>query len=1538
MRIMKQSLSKFWKKGGYAPLRIFLALAAWWFFPLTGHATHIVGGEIGYRCLGNNTYEITLRVYRDCYYGAALAPFDDPASIGVFDRNGVLIRNLFVAKVGNDTLTNIIDPCIQNAGTVCVHTTMYRTIIELQPRAGGYHFVYQRCCRNETIQNVVKPLETGATFDILLTEAAMARCNNSPNFRAWPPVFICRDEPFSFNHSATDADGDSLVYKLTVPLQGGTLLFPQPVPPDAPPYDTVVWNNPPGQIIYSVDNMMGFGKQPLIIDPVSGQMSVNPGQLGQFVIGVSVLEYDRQTKKLLSETRRDFQYNVIDCKRVTAAIFAPEAQCDNRTVTFINKSQNGVNGDSFLWSFQGKDFAATATDKNPVFTFPDTGHYSVTLVADPNTLCADTTTHTIFLQDNSLDIAFDRKVVDCFENSFLRIRNTSVDTVSPIIKWEWVLRLDNGARFTSSLPEPLFELPSGLKGTVQLTATSRNGCIRTLEKPLETGVETPYNYFTNSKISACIGQTIGLNAGASPNLPYKYTWSPAEGLSDPHAINPTLLVSKNQQFSVTITPEEGLCDTVLSLTLTAIPQVTASFKQTLQCDGLSFSLRNTTKGGNPARWIIGTPDQPLLDTVATSLVMAFPGSGAYPVAMVTLTECPDTAFQMVEVPGDFQSALPDTAQLVCPNLPTPLNPGGNPGYIYTWTPAAGLSATNSPNPSVTTLSDRTYQVSVTDVSGVCSALVNVHVRVVNFKSQTPPEKVVICPGIPTPLNPNGDPAYTFSWSPATGLSAANVPNPIVTTEIPMVYRVTISDPRGNCDTTVQVAVLLPDFNSVAPPAEALLCPGVPTPINPNGSPLYRYLWKPAAGLSADTAPNPLATIQKKTVYFVQISDLLNQCEALRSIELRPTDFASATPPNALLCYGIPTQLNPNGDPAYKYTWSPATGLSATDIAHPIARLFSSQTYQVKISDPLERCDSTVTVQVQVARFSDAVPVSKMVICPGVPTPLNPNGKPGYQYTWSAHPGLSSVTASNPTFTSSAGAILSLTVRDPLGYCDTTVTMELILRDFAKVAPPSEALVCPGVPTALHPGGDPLYKYSWSPASGLSNPNIPNPVITTQNAQIYQVRISDLAGLCDTVVTVNVRVVRFAEVAPNTTHILCPGVPTALNPRGDARFTYVWSPADGLDNPTAPNPTANLLQDKEYTVKITEPAGRCDTTMLVRIRVEPPANLNAGKDTTLCSLGKYTINATLSNLDALVWSDRPDFGRILGTTQSLQIDLADGVKTYYVKSTSANGCQETDSIRLTVAPLSLSMPAALQACKTGDLLDLTVANGDPRQQLTYTWSPAAVFISDPAKGPDAIIKAADNTLIQVKVSNQYGCTQTLSTAITALDIRSKLTIQGDPTLLRPGGQSVITVNGCSDCTITWNPSTGLNNINGSRVIASPEETTTYTATVSKNGCSDTISITIEVDRCVEPFLPNAFTPNNDGINDVLFVRVKDYDALHLIIYNRWGQEVFDTRNPDIGWDGTFRGRQLPPDIYGFYLEMTCKNGTEFKKKGSISLIR
>src|SRR4030095_10331242 len=129
---------------------------------------------------------------------------------------------------------------------------------------------------------------------------------------------------------------------------------------------------------------------------------------------------------------------------------------------------------------------------------------------------------------------------------------------------------------------------------------------------------------------------------------------------------------------------------------------------------------------------------------------------------------------------------------------------------------------------------------------------------------------------------------------------------------------------------------------------------------------------------------------------------------------------------------------------------------------------------------------------------------------------------------------------------------------------------------------------------------------------------------------------------------------------------------------------------------------------------------------------------------------------------------------------------------------------------------------------------------------------------------------------------------------------------------------------------WNP------------VVTPTGSVTYTVTITNaQGCLCVASIGIGVANppCNDEdiFLPTAFTPNDDGVNDMLFVRSNFISSLDLHIYNRWGEQVFQTQSQSIGWDGTYKGKRLEPDVFGYYMKLGCPNGRTFSKKGNITLL-
>jgi PKD repeat protein len=441
------------------------------------YATHIIGGDITYRYISGNQYEITLTLRRDCALGQV--GYDNPASLGIFSgANNTFIREVSVPFNAADTVGNTIDnACGIEGFGVCVQSATYKTIVDLPSIPGGYIIAYQRCCRNSSLNNVNVPLESGSTEWIAITEESMNLRNSSPRFILWPDVYVCANKPLIFNHSATDIDGDSLVYKICTPFDGATIQFPQPQPPSTPPYNLVQFKSP-----YSLNDMMGG--TPLKIDPISGTITANPNLVGQFLIGICVEEY--RNGQLLSTVRRDFQYNVRVCLPPVVANFSTvnNDPCDSLSYAFTNNSENG---NSFEWNFNfpSTDPNFISTEQNPTFKFSQSGTYKVRLLARSSTgACDSSIIREIVVRSggNFPESAINKRLVEICSGSSFDIF-TSPDASNQYI-WTPTAGLD-----LSNPANPKF---TGTQSTkYQVTITNSLGCsiidsmeVRVTEKPL----------------------------------------------------------------------------------------------------------------------------------------------------------------------------------------------------------------------------------------------------------------------------------------------------------------------------------------------------------------------------------------------------------------------------------------------------------------------------------------------------------------------------------------------------------------------------------------------------------------------------------------------------------------------------------------------------------------------------------------------------------------------------------------------------------------------------------------------------------------------------------------------------------------------------------------------------------------------------------------------------------------------------------------------------------------------------------------------
>lgn len=344
-------------------------------------ATHIVGGELFYDFLGNNNYRITLKLYRDCLNGQA--PFgglgEGDAIINITGYNKELVTQVLMgAPIISPVPANSNNPCMQSPNGVCVEQGVYTKTVNLASKPGGYFLVYETCCRNNTILNILNPGNQGSTYRIYIPGPELASVNSSPRFNQMPSLYVCSGAPINYLHSAIDPDGDSLVYSFAPAYNGFNT-------------DTLVPYMTPFNGVYPMASNPAIS-----ISTTSGFISGVPNILGQWVLCVMVKEY--RNGKLLSTYYRDFQYNVISCNLNVSSSFANQIRkCEGAAISFTNQSFSNF-GMNYYWDFGvPNSITDTSTLQHPNFNFPDTGTYLVKLIVNKGLPCADSISKNIYV-------------------------------------------------------------------------------------------------------------------------------------------------------------------------------------------------------------------------------------------------------------------------------------------------------------------------------------------------------------------------------------------------------------------------------------------------------------------------------------------------------------------------------------------------------------------------------------------------------------------------------------------------------------------------------------------------------------------------------------------------------------------------------------------------------------------------------------------------------------------------------------------------------------------------------------------------------------------------------------------------------------------------------------------------------------------------------------------------------------------------------------------------------------------------------------
>jgi gliding motility-associated-like protein len=369
-------------------------------------------------------------------------------------------------------------------------------------------------------------------------------------------------------------------------------------------------------------------------------------------------------------------------------------------------------------------------------------------------------------------------------------------------------------------------------------------------------------------------------------------------------------------------------------------------------------------------------------------------------------------------------------------------------------------------------------------------------------------------------------------------------------------------------------------------------------------------------------------------------------------------------------------------------------------------------------------------------------------------------------------------------------------------------------------------------------------------------------------------------------------------------------------------SWLWSPSTGVACTTCQTTTVTPLATTTYTLTIT--LGPCTATDIVTVTVDNPLPVFAGPDVEICNGSSVQLNAI--NAGSYTWF--PPVG-LSCTDCPDPVASPPSTTTYVVTGTS--GCFTTsDTIVVVVNPNPVAVASPDVTVCPGDTVQLVSSGG-----VEYAWSPAG-GLSDPAiSDPEAVVFAS--TTYVVLVENEFGCTDTESVTINVFETPD-VTVSNDTTIYLGNNVDLEATGGV---VYQWVPPTYLSDPNSPFPTSQqPQDTITYYVTVtSADGCQTTDSVTINVRWDALVAIPSAFSPNNDGHNDLLRLLVRGiFDLDHFYVYNRWGELVFETMDVNLGWDGSYKGSEQPVGVYVYSYAGTDHVGNSISGSGSVTLVR
>lgn len=1207
----------------------------------------------------------------------------------------------------------------------------------------------------------------------------------------------------------------------------------------------------------------------------------------------------------------------------------PDSVCAPAPVVPTNTS---IGSGAYLWVAQGSD-PFTDIDPAPLLNFRTPGVFPIMLVAFDINGCPDTLVKNIHVA--GIDTLITHSPDPTCRPTMVQFVDSSVGIVSPIVNWQW----SGGGNQTTKNVFYNFPGPQ----VMTLTLTNTLGCTFPVNDTIEVGglfvnFNSAEDVCINSPMTAVALTSSPANANSFP--PYTYVWDFGDGHRDT-TTSPTIIHIYDSagvyDLCLDVIDALGCISSLCRPDWVEVHDPTALFTADTfysSCPPLQVNFSNLSLSGSQWLWSFGDGSVSSLEN--PTHIYSTPGFYDVILSVEAIPGCThvDTIIDMIQISGPSGNFVMPQQQSCAPYTAQFTGTGTNVA-TYTWLFGNGdiqANTTNAPTDTTTyTYTQAGVYIPVLVVDDGMGCQIPIEQDTIFIFAPPSPlfnSDSLVCEGdsiqfqIQNTITNN----MTFEWLfQGASPNSSTALNPKVHYPDTGSFDVQLILWEDGCSDTLTKSNFIrvkpkpiAHFGmSVADSCTPVLVAFIDSSSTVNGT-IQSWFWDFNNGETATSPDSSLWYYQDGTFNPQLIVSNNFGCwdTLVQSFSTHPSPTGNAGN-YPTVCLGDTIQLTATGNG--NFAWSSAAWISDTSIANPITIVDSSHQYILEISNSLG-CTTFDTITIIAAPWQFVQTGDSLSICEGDTISLQATGTIS-NFDWGNSSALSCQFCASPQAFPTTTSTFYLQPANP-SNCSNMDSIVVVVYPKPNAQVTADSSICLG--DTVHFSATGGLHYQWTTNATISNNSISNPWSTPNASSNYTVVVTDSNNCQDSsTIVVQVSNVNFLALPDQT---ICRGDSAQLVLQN--AMTPIWV-GNSLSCNNCLTPIAHPTDSSLYIVTYYTP-DNCPVQDSLWINVLDLRQLQALPSDTICLGDSIQLQVIGNDNAAVLWS--PNYA-LSSPTSFSPIAFPDTNTMYHVQVQQGQ-CIKSDSLRITVQPPPAIAATGANYC-IGDSAQLTVA-GNAQQ---YHWSPNLFLNNNTLLSPT--VSTTTNQQYQVVGTAVCGS----DTAYAQVMVHPYPSMQLDSSIQALVGTSVtLHTNANPNHSFTWSPNQDLscNNcpnpswvVNGDAVF--------YVTITNSFGCSILDSIVIvPLDECIPDwiFVPNAFTPDEDGHNDVLYVQsgiVQEIESFQ--IYSRWGQLVFESNTMAEGWDGTYQGKPLPPDVFGYFVLFKCPNtGASMLKKGNITILR